>query len=72
MGRPRCYPLDAAAGTAEGGMNMSNFITRETAKCAVEAALELYPSEYDAVCEESDRAPGAYDVAPVRHGRGIK
>lgn len=48
---------------------MSEFITRETAKCAVEAALELTPSEFDAVAAEIDRAPGAYDVAPVRHGR---
>lgn len=49
---------------------MAEYIEREAAKRAVDYAVELTDSEYDAVCDSIDRAPAA-DVAPVVHGRWI-
>ena len=47
---------------------MIEYITKEEAKEAVDYAVELFSSEYDAICDEIDRIPNA-DVAPVVHGK---
>lgn len=43
---------------------MTEYIDRESAKRAVDYAIELSNSEYDAVCNALDGIPDA-DVAPV-------
>lgn len=50
---------------------MAEYIERESAKIAVDYAVELSNSEYDAVCNALDGLPAA-DVAPVVHGRWVK
>lgn len=47
---------------------MIEYITKEEAKKAVDYAVELFSSEYDAICDKIDRIPNA-DVAPVVHGK---
>ncbi len=47
---------------------MDEYIERESAKRAVDYAVELSNSEYDAVCNALDGLPAA-DVAPVVRGR---
>ena len=49
---------------------MIEYITKEEAKKAVDYAVELLSSEYDAICDKIDRIPNA-DVAPVVHGKWI-
>ena len=49
---------------------MIEYITKEEAKKAVDYAVELFSSEYDAICDKIDRIPNA-DVAPVVHGKWI-
>ena len=49
---------------------MAEYIERDAAKRAVDYAVELTNSEYDAVCDSIDRVLAA-DVAPVVHGRWI-
>lgn len=50
---------------------MAEYIERESAKRAVDYAVELSNSEYDAACNALDGLPAA-DVAPVVHGRWVK
>lgn len=47
---------------------MAECIERESAKRAVDYAVELSNSEYDSVCNALDGLPAA-DVAPVVHGK---
>ncbi len=49
---------------------MDEYIERESAKRAVDYAVELSNSEYDAVCNALDGLPAA-DVAPVVHGKWV-
>ena len=47
---------------------MTEYIERESAKRAIDYAVELSNSEYDAVCNALDGLPAA-DVVMARHGR---
>ena len=49
---------------------MAEYIEKGAAKYAVDLAMDLSDTEYDAICNAIDKAPSA-DVAPVVHGRWI-
>lgn len=54
----------------EKGKPMADYIEKGAAKYAVDFAMDLSDTEYDAICNSIDKAPSA-DVAPVVHGRWL-
>lgn len=55
----------------EKGKPMADYIEKGAAKYAVDFAMDLSDTEYDAICNSIDKAPSA-DVAPVVHGRWMQ